>query len=662
MTDHQTNTLTYHEEVTSAQKHIVDLRELINAHNRSYYVLDKPVISDEEYDKLFQKLLSLEKQYPELITKDSPTLRVGAPASELFKPFKHSLPLLSLNNAFNEDDVTKFLDNTSNTEYLCELKFDGLALSIVYKDGVLVSAGTRGDGNIGEDVTDNARTIRSIPLTIPYKGDLIIRGEVIMYYESFKQLNERQAALGLDLYVNPRNAAAGSLRQLDSRVTATRNLNFIAYTIVSGDVGLPALQNERMEWVRELGFTIDKESLVTSSKDNILNHIKRIESIRHTLPFGIDGVVLKVNDLSEQEKIGYISRCPKWGVAYKFAAEIATSKVIGIDIQVGRTGVLTPVARIDPVFVGGVTVSSVTLHNLDMIKKKGILIGSTVEVRRAGDVVPEIIKAIDMVGSVFEMPTLCPVCGSMVVLDKASHMCTGGYSCSAQLQNAILHFGSRKGMYIDGLGMSVIDTMCSSGLVNDPLDLYLLTLDTLKTIDIIGLTATNLIKAISDSRATTLEKFIYALGIFNVGEGTAMRLVKSLKTLDAIRDATLPELMSIKDIGKTTATSVVKYFKDHNNERIVDGLIETGVTFSNVRLGGSVLFGQTYVITGSFNGWTRDQIKKIILEQGGIVSDSVSKTTTGLIAGDNAGGKLIKANSLSIPILDLDNLFNIIKG
>lgn len=663
MIDHQTNVLTYHEEITAAQKHIVDLRELINTHNRSYYVLDKPVISDKEYDELFQKLLALEKQYPELITKDSPTLRVGAPASELFKPFKHSSALLSLNNAFNEDDITKFLDNTGNTEYLCELKFDGLALSLVYKDGILASAGTRGDGDIGEDVTDNARTIQSIPLVIPYKGDLVVRGEVIMYYKSFKQLNERQAALGLDLYVNPRNAAAGSLRQLDSRVTATRNLSFIAYSSAAIYSRLPDKQNERMEFLNELGFTIDSNSLVTSDKKEILEHISAIEKIRLDLPFGIDGVVLKVNDLLEQEKIGYISRCPKWGIAYKFAAEIAISKVLAIDLQVGRTGVLTPVARIDPVFVGGTTVSNVTLHNLDMVRKKGIKIGSAIEVRRAGDVVPEIVKAIDTEGIEFNMPTQCPVCSSDVIKieDKASYICTGGYNCSSQLQNAILHFGSRKGMYIDGLGLSIVDLLCLSGVVSDPLDLYLLTSDKLANIGITGLTAFNLLTAIQNSKQVSLQKFIYSLGIFNVGTGTSTRLVKSLKTLDAIREADMVTLLAIVDIGPITASSIYKYFRERNNERVVDGLIEVGITFEKFN-NTSVLADLTFVITGSFDGWTRDQIKKLITDNGGACSDSVSKTTSFLVAGENAGSKLVKASSLNVTVITIDALLSKIKG
>lgn len=663
MIDHQTDTLTYKEETKATQKQIIDLKELINLHNQSYYVLDKPVISDKEYDKLFQELLSLEKQYPELATKDSPTLRVGAPASDLFKPFKHSAPLLSLNNAFNEDDITKFLDDTGNTEYLCELKFDGLALSIVYKDGVLDYAGTRGDGDIGEDVTDNARTIASIPLTIPYKGDLIVRGEVVMYYDAFKRLNEHQATMGLDLYVNPRNAAAGSLRQLDSHVTATRGLSFIAYTLVTSDSNLSNKQNERMEFLNELGFTIDSLSLVTTSKKEILDHIKKTEEIRLSLPFGIDGVVLKVNDVIKQEKIGYISRCPKWGIAYKFPAEIAISKILAIDLQVGRTGILTPVARIDPVFVGGTTISSVTLHNLDMLKKKGIKIGSAIEVRRAGDVVPEIVKAIDTEGIEFNMPDQCPVCGSDVGKneDKSAYKCMGGYNCQAQLQGAILHFGSRKGMYIDGLGSAIVDVLCKTLTVTDPLDLYLLNVNKLASINITGLTATNLLAAIQKSKQTTLQKFIYSLGIFNVGTGTSIRLVKSLKTLDAIMEADAATLLKIDDIGPTTAVSLFKYFNNLNNRRVIEGLIEVGITFVESNSDAGSLTDLTFVITGSFDGWTRDKIKELVLANGGTCSDSVNKDTSFLVAGENAGSKLVRANTLNVPVITIDVLLNKIK-
>jgi DNA ligase (NAD+) len=521
----------------SAAKRIKALRETLERHNRLYYVEDAPEITDAEYDKLFGELQALEAAHPELRTPDSPTQRVGGAPLPQFSEVQHRTPMLSIGNAFDEEEVRAFDKRVrqalgvEEVEYAAEPKFDGLAVSLVYRDGVFAQGATRGDGSTGEDVTPNLRTVGSIPLKLSKKEDLEVRGEVLMYRSDFDKLNERQRAAGQKEYVNPRNAAAGAVRQLDSRITATRRLRFFAYALASESAS--GTHSEALDRLAKLGFPVCKERDTVSGVDGLLGYYARIGKMRERLPYAIDGVVYKVNRLDWQQRLGFVSRAPRFALAHKYPAEEQTTEVLGIEVQVGRTGTLTPVARLKPVFVGGVTVTNATLHNESELRRKDVRIGDTVVVRRAGDVIPEIVsvrpEARPPDAAVFEFPSKCPVCGSAVVKneDEAAYRCSGGLYCAAQRKQALLHFASRRAMNIEGLGERLVDQLVDKELIRTPADLYKLTQEQFSDLERMGeKSAANLAAELERSRNTTLERLIYALGIRNVGESTARDLAR----------------------------------------------------------------------------------------------------------------------------------------
>lgn len=671
------------------------LRAEIDKHLYQYHVLDTPLISDSEYDKLYHELLALEQRYPALLTADSPTQRIGAKALDAFAAVTHRLPMLSLSNAFTEDDARNFdrrcregLERTADDEaleYACEPKFDGLAISLTYVKGHFVQGATRGDGAVGEDVTHNLRTIRAIPLALSTAQPpalLEVRGEVLMLRKDFEKLNARQMEKGEKSFVNPRNAAAGSLRQLDPRLTAERPLTFFAYGVGANEgVRLPTTHAAMMDWLATLKLPVTRERTVVRGVEGMLGYYALMAKRRSELPFEIDGVVYKVNRISEQENLGFVSRAPRYAVAHKFPAEEATTVLLGIDVQVGRTGAITPVARLQPVFVGGTTVSNATLHNEEEIRRKGLMIGDTVVVRRAGDVIPEVASVITAKRPVnagaFVMPTVCPECASAIVkLDgEAIARCTGGLICPAQRKQALLHFAQRRAMNIDGLGEKIVDQLVDANLVKTPAGFYTLSLSTLAGLERMAeKSATNLVKAIEASRKTTLAKFIFALGIRHVGEATARDLARHFGKLDALINATAEELLTVKDVGPVVAESIVRFFAEAHNREAVAELRKCGVSWpetershaSNALSGAafgqaSVFFGKTVVLTGTLQSMSRDEAKERLETQGAKVSGSVSKKTDYVVAGEEAGSKLDKARELGVTVLD-ENQFIALLG
>jgi DNA ligase (NAD+) len=653
------------------------LRREIEEHNYRYYVLDAPTIPDAEYDRLFRELQALEAAHPELVTPDSPTQRVGAAPASAFRQVTHRQPMLSLNNAFSDEEVAAFDRRVreglghpaDDIEYAAEPKFDGLAVNLTYENGVLVQGATRGDGYTGEDVTANLRTIRSIPLGLA--GDtrpalLEVRGEVIMLHRDFERLNQEQRGRGEKEFVNPRNAAAGSLRQLDPRVTASRRLHFFAYGIGACE-GCPPWETHDavMRALAGMRFPVSGERAVARGLDGLLGYFRHIGALRPRLPFDIDGVVYKVNSLADQERLGYVSRAPRWALAHKFPAEEALTVVEDIIVQVGRTGALTPVAKLRPVFVGGVTVSHATLHNQDEIDRKDVRIGDTVYVRRAGDVIPEIVAVVlekrphppPPRFDILERYPVCPVCGSRVVRlpGEAVARCTGGLYCPAQRKQSLLHFASRRAMDIDGLGEKLVDQLVDQGLVKTPVDLYRLDVPTLARLERMGeKSAQKLIAAIDRSRHTTLARFIYALGIRNVGEATARDLAHHFGSLDALMNADEAALMAVPDIGPVVAESIRQFFAEPHNRQVIAGLRRVGVTWPERREASArtALTGKTFVLTGTLASMTRDEARERIEAAGGRVSASVSKKTDYVVAGSEPGSKLARARELGVPVLD----------
>ena len=655
------------------------LRREIDVHNRRYYVLDQPSIPDAEYDRLFRRLQELEAAHPELAVPDSPTLRVGAAPLPQFAEVTHRVPMLSLNNAFSEDEVRGFDERVrkalqvESVEYAVEPKFDGLAISLAYRDGIFVQGATRGDGATGEDVTPNLRTVHSIPLRLREAGptaELEVRGEVLMFRRDFEKMNERQRAAGEKEFVNPRNAAAGSLRQLDSRMTSRRPLRFFAYAVATAEISLRT-HSRVLDRLSELGFPVAEERATVVGADGLLGYFAKIGELRARLPYAIDGVVYKVNRLDWQQQLGFVSRAPRYAIAHKFPAEEELTEVLGIDVQVGRTGAITPVARLKPVFVGGVTVTNATLHNEDELRRKDVRVGDTVVVRRAGDVIPEVVSVVvekrPPGSKSFSMPAKCPVCDSAITRspDEAVARCSGGLFCAAQRKQALLHFASRRALDIEGLGEKLVDQLVDAGLVRTPVDLYKLGLDQLTGLDRMAeKSATNLLAALGRSRATTLQRFIYALGIRNVGESTARDLAAHLGSLDELIGAKLEALESVPDVGPVVAKSIRQFFDEPHNREVIKGLRDAGVAWKEgeKRKAPANAVSRTFVLTGTLPTMTRDDARAMIEARGDKVSGSVSKKTDYVVAGEDAGNKLDKATALGVKIIDEKQFLQLMKG
>ena len=659
------------------------LREQLDAHNHSYYVLDAPTVPDAEYDRLFRELQALEAQYPELVTADTPTQRVGGKVLDELHAVAHRVPMLSIqtetdiedSGAVNFDNrVRKELElaeDAPSVEYTAELKFDGLAISLRYEHGVLVQAATRGDGATGEDVTANVRTIRGIPLRLrtAHLPDVIeVRGEIYITRSDFEALNAAQDVGGDKRFVNPRNAAAGCIRQLDSKITARRPLSFFAYGV--GEIGtvndsfraLPQRHSEMLDTFAAWGFPVNKDQAVVSGADGLIAYHQRIGEQRNALPFDIDGVVYKVNSLALQQQLGFRSREPRWAVAHKYPAQEELTEVLEIEVQVGRTGAITPVARLKPVFVGGVTVTNATLHNEDEVRRKDIHIGDTVVVRRAGDVIPEVVRALIERRSpdarAFVMPQTCPSCGAAVHRDEdeAIARCTAGLYCPAQRKQALLHFASRRALDIDGLGEKIVDQLVDNNLVRTPADLFRLEAPALAALERMGdKAAANLVQAIGQCRETTLARFIYALGIRNVGESTARDLAAHFRGIDAVMAADEMRLQQVTDVGPVVAQSVAAFFADAHNREVIADLLAAGIQFAPIaepEQAAPGMAGKTFVLTGTLPTLSRDEAKARIEAKGGKVSGSVSKKTHYVVAGAEAGSKLTKAQELGVPVLD----------
>ena len=668
--------------VPSALKaRIRQLREDIERHNYQYYALDQPLISDAEYDRLFRELQELEARHPELVTADSPTQRIGSAPLAAFAEVRHRVPMLSLNNAFDEEEVAAFdrrvreMLDAGEIEYAAEPKFDGLAISLAYEHGALIRGATRGDGYSGEDVTANLRTIRAIPLRLPGQHPpalLEVRGEVLMLKADFEQLNRVQRDKGEKEFVNPRNAAAGSLRQLDSRITAARHLAFFAYGVGAAE-GAPAFgkHSELLDYLVEHRFPVAKERKVVRGASGLLGYYRAIGDKRPRLPYDIDGVVYKVNDLAAQEKLGFVSRAPRFAVAHKYPAEEAMSEIVAIDVQVGRTGALTPVARLKPVFVGGVTVTNATLHNEDEIRRKDIRIGDTVVVRRAGDVIPEVVRVVPEKrhshARTFVMPAKCPVCGSAVrrLEDEAVARCTAGLYCPAQRKQALLHFASRRAMDIEGLGEKLVEQLVDNEIVRTPADLYKLDIAALAGLERMAeKSAGNVIAAIDKSKRTTLARFIFALGIRNVGERTAADLALAFGDIEPLLQADEQSLQQVQDVGPVVAQSIAQFFAEPHNREVVAQLLAAGVTFERTPRAANVssrVSGKVFVLTGALPNLSRDDAKAGIEAKGGRVTGSVSKKTDYVVVGADPGSKYDKAVELGIELLDEDQLLKLLK-
>jgi DNA ligase (NAD+) len=655
---------------------VTALREELQRHNTAYYVLDAPTVPDATYDQLFLELQQLEQAHPELLTEDSPTQRVGGGPLALFEQVRHALPMLSLGNGFTDEDIIAFdkrvadgleLPPGANVEYAAELKFDGLAISLRYENGSLVQAATRGDGSNGENVTANIRTVRAIPLKLHMPKPpavLEVRGEVLMYKADFERLNQRQRDAGMKEFANPRNAAAGSLRQLDSRITAGRALRFFAYGVgVLDGMPMPPSHSALLDWYKECGLPVCQERAVLHGVDALLAFYRGIGAKRVNLPYEIDGVVYKVNRLTQQQQLGFVSRAPRFALAHKFPAQEALTQVLAIDVQVGRTGAITPVARLKPVVVGGVTVTNATLHNEDEVRRKDIQIGDTVSVRRAGDVIPEVLAFVPEMrpadAQPFVMPTECPVCGSAIVRleDESIARCSGGWiKCAAQRKGGLQHFASRRAMDIEGLGDQLIEQLVDRDVIKTAAGLYNLGLVGLSELDrMADKSAKNVLEALEKSKSTTLARFIFALGIRHVGESTAKELARHFGNLDALLAATEEQLLEVADIGPVVARSLRTFFDEPLNIVLIDQLRAAGVHWPEVEKDDSFvkhLQGQIFVLTGSLPTLTRDEAAALIESAGGKVTNSVSKKTNYVVAGAEAGSKLEKATQLGIAILD----------
>jgi len=648
------------------------LRTEIAQHDYRYYVLDDPLVSDAEYDRLMQELRALEAAHPALVTPDSPTQRVSGTPRAGFGEVVHQVPMLSLDNAFTEDAVRGFdrriherLGLAGELGYVAEPKLDGLAVSVIYRAGRLEQAATRGDGITGEDVTANVRTIRAVPQRLRAAAPAVFeaRGEVFMNIAGFERMNELARSRGEKVFVNPRNAAAGSLRQLDARITAARPLSAFFYAIgVLEGVAAPARQSELLELLRSLGLPVSPEARAVRGVEGCLAYYRAIGERRSSLPYQIDGVVYKLDSRTDQERLGFVSRAPRWAIAHKFPPDEAFTVVRDIGFQVGRTGALTPVARLEPVFVSGVTVSSVTLHNIDEVHRKDVRVGDTVVVRRAGDVIPEVVSVVlekrPPGTQPLELPEQCPVCHSQVLraAGEAVARCTGGFTCRAQRQEALRHFASRRALDIEGLGDKLIEQLVEHDAVRTPADLYSLTTEQLARLDRMGeKSAANLIAAIERSRRTTLPRLLYGLGIREVGEATALALARHFGTLERLMEADETAIQQVPDIGPVVAAHVAAFFASDDHRRVIELLRKQGVTWPDMPASAraqQTLAGRTFVITGTLEAMTREQAQEALMARGAKVSGSVSKKTSFVVAGSEAGSKLTRAQELQVPVLD----------
>ena len=657
----------------SLQQQIDKLRQDLRRYEYEYHVLDNPTIPDAEYDRLFHQLKALEAAHPELITADSPTQRVGAKPLSGFAQIRHEIPMLSLDNAFSDEEFYAFVKRIEDRlirlpkplTFCCEPKLDGLAVSILYVNGVLTQAATRGDGTTGEDITANIRTIRNIPLQLLMDNPparLEVRGEVFMPHEGFERLNQQALEKGEKTFANPRNAAAGSLRQLDPKVTSKRPLVLNAYGIgIAEGVDLPNTHYDRLQWLKSIGIPVNPEIHLCNGTDEVLDFYRDIQNKRSSLGYDIDGTVLKINDIALQEKLGFISKAPRWAIAYKFPAQEELTRLNDVEFQVGRTGAITPVAKLEPVFVAGVTVSNATLHNGDEIERLDIAIGDTVVIRRAGDVIPQIIGVLhdrrpaDARPIIF--PKTCPVCDSAIVRieGEAVARCTGGLFCAAQRKEALKHFVSRKAMDIDGVGGKLIEQLVDRELIHTPADLFKLDLTTLTRLDRMGTkSAENALASLEKSKNTTLARFIFALGIREVGEATALNLANHFKTLEALQNADLEALQQVPDVGEVVANRILAFWQEPHNVAVVNDLIQQGVHWDDVEVkevGENLFKGKTVVLTGTLTQMGRNEAKALLQEMGAKVSGSVSSKTDFVIAGDAAGSKLTKAQELGVAVL-----------
>jgi DNA ligase (NAD+) len=657
------------------------LRKTLNQYNYQYYVLDNPTVPDSEYDRLFQRLRAIENTNPEFVTADSPTQRVGAAPLSKFDQIEHKLAMLSLDNAFSDDDLIAFHNRlaakvSEKIDYVGEPKLDGVAVSLFYEQGQLIYGATRGDGKVGENITQNVRTIKSIPLSLfgdDYPDKLEVRGEIYMPKASFSQLNEAALSAGGKAFVNPRNAAAGSLRQLDPKVTAERNLKMCAYSLgfVDGlDSQFPDNHFDTLHKLETLGFAINKEMKLLNDISDCIEYCKALSEKRESLNYEIDGIVFKVNSFNSQETLGFVSRAPRWAIAYKFPAQEEVTTLLDVDFQVGRTGVITPVARLAPVFVGGVTVSNCTLHNMDEIARLGLKIGDKVVIRRAGDVIPKVVRVVieerDESADLIALPAQCPVCGAPIEIEESGTIarCSGTLTCSAQLKESIKHFASRKTMNIDGLGDKLIDQLVEKELVTSILDIFKLDVKNLTLLDRMAQkSAEKIIKAIESSKQTTLTRFIFALGIPEVGETTSELLANSFGDIDKLMLAQESALIELNDIGPIMAANIVKFFAFDKNKNNIEQLKQLGLVFShaiNTNLNIKIA-GLKFVITGTLPSMGRDDMKKILKEQGAKIQSSVSKNTDYLIAGESAGSKLKKARDLNIEVLNEAQALSLLK-
>lgn len=658
-----------------AKNDVAALRKQLNEYNYQYYVLDDPSVPDAQYDRDMQALIALEQEFPELKSANSPSQKVGGAALSAFEQVTHEVPMLSLDNAFDDASLLAFekrlkdrLKDTASLSFSCEPKLDGLAVSILYEKGELVRAATRGDGQVGENITANVRTISNIPLSLrgeQWPERVEVRGEVFMPRDGFEKLNESQRGKGAKVFANPRNAAAGSLRQLDSKITAKRPLMFYAYSlgVVQPDTfELPNSHSERLNKLASWGLPLCPDISTADGGNGCLEYYNLILNKRDALPYDIDGVVFKVDDIAIQNRLGFVARAPRWAIAQKFPAQEEVTTLIDVEFQVGRTGAITPVARLEPVFVGGVTVSNATLHNQDEIERLGVKVGDTVVIRRAGDVIPQVVSVVEAnrTGSETEInfPQQCPVCDSNVekLEDEAVARCTGGLICAAQRKQALKHFASRKAFDIDGLGDKLVDQLVDADLVHTPADFFTLPLSSL-----IGLermaekSATKLLDSLEASKKTTLAKFLYALGIREVGEATAANLAMHFTTLDAIQTATLEALVEVQDVGNVVAEHIFNFFNESHNTDVINALLEVGINWPAVEKREEAnlpLKGQTCVITGTLSEMGRSDAKARLQVLGAKVAGSVSKNTDFLVAGEKAGSKLTKAQELDVDVWD----------
>ena len=662
------------------EKKIEELIEKINTFDYQYYVLDNPSISDFEYDKIFRSLVDLENANPDLIKPDSPTQRVGGEALEAFESVIHRQAMLSLNNAFEEDELIAFDKRIKDdigideVEYAVEPKFDGLAITLTYENGIFVQGATRGDGYTGENVTHNLKTIRSIPTKINHPNPpkiLEVRGEVLMLKKDFELLNKKQESLGEKKFANPRNAAAGSLRQLDPRITAKRPLTFFSYGLGICEPNLNLkTHTETIQLLKQFNLPISDLSASVKGVNGLQSFYEKLLKLRDSLAYDIDGVVYKVNSFNYQNELGFVSRAPRWAIAHKFPAEEALTEILDIDVQVGRTGAITPVARLKPVFVGGVTVTNATLHNEDEMIRKDVHIGDIVSVRRAGDVIPEIVRVLidkrPKTIKKFKMPNTCPECGSPLVRidDEAVIRCSGGLICPAQQKQSIIHFASRKAMDIEGLGDKSVEQLVTVGLIHGLPDIYKLQLTQLINLDRMAeKSGQNLLDAIEKSKKTTLPRFIYALGIRNVGESTAKDLAGFYGDLNEIMKQTEESLQLVPDIGPTVAKSISDFFKQNKNREVIQSLIKLGVNWPryDIKKSTSGIFAtKTFVLTGTLPSMSREEAKSVIEVNGGKVAGSVSKKTDYVVAGTDAGSKLTVAQELGVKVISQDELLKLI--